>query len=44
MTANEIFDMLKGMVYLTGVYNFQWNIVIMWAIGALFMARDCQEV
>lgn len=37
MTINEILDMLKGIVYLTGVYNFQWNIVIMWAVGCLFM-------
>ncbi|MFZ7112777.1 MAG: sodium ion-translocating decarboxylase subunit beta [Desulfatiglandales bacterium] len=37
MTINEILDMLKGIVYLTGVYNFQWNIVVMWAVGCLFM-------
>lgn len=37
MTVNEILDMLKGIIYLTGVYNFQWNIVVMWAVGSLFM-------
>jgi sodium ion-translocating decarboxylase beta subunit len=37
MTFNEILDMLRGMLYLTGVYNFQWNIIIMWAVGSLFM-------
>lgn len=37
MTLNEILDMLKGMLYLTGVFNFQFNLVIMWAVGCLFM-------
>ncbi|MBN1830893.1 MAG: sodium ion-translocating decarboxylase subunit beta [Deltaproteobacteria bacterium] len=37
MTLNEILDMLHGMVYLTGVFNFQLKLVIMWAIGCLFM-------
>ncbi len=37
MTFNEIMDMLNGIIYLTGVYNFQWNIVVMWAVGGLFM-------
>jgi sodium ion-translocating decarboxylase beta subunit len=37
MTLNEILDMLHGMLYLTGVFNFQLNLVIMWAVGSLFM-------
>ncbi len=37
MTLNEILDMLHGMLYLTGVFNFQLNLVIMWAVGCLFM-------
>ncbi len=37
MTANEILDMLRGILHTTGVFNFQWNIVMMWGIGALFM-------
>jgi sodium ion-translocating decarboxylase beta subunit len=37
MTLNEIIDMLHGTLRTTGVYNFQWNIVVMWAIGCLFI-------
>jgi oxaloacetate decarboxylase beta subunit len=37
MTANEILDMLNGIIYTTGVFNFQWNIIIMWGVGSLFM-------
>lgn len=37
MTANEILDMLRGTLHTTGIYNFQWNIVIMWGIGCLFI-------
>ncbi len=37
MTANEILDMLYGTLRTTGIYNFQWNIVIMWGIGCLFI-------
>jgi len=37
MSLNEIMDMLRGILYTTGVFNFQWNIVIMWAIGLLFV-------
>ncbi|MEA2040859.1 MAG: sodium ion-translocating decarboxylase subunit beta [Thermodesulfobacteriota bacterium] len=37
MTPYEILDMLRGTLSTTGIYNFQWNIVIMWAIGSLFM-------
>ncbi|MCF8128628.1 MAG: sodium ion-translocating decarboxylase subunit beta [Deltaproteobacteria bacterium] len=37
MTANEIIDMLYGTLRTTGIYNFQWNIVIMWGVGSLFI-------
>ena len=37
MTANEILDMLRGTLHTTGIYNFEWNIVIMWAVGCLFI-------
>lgn len=37
MTINEILDMLKGILYTTGVFNWQWNILIMWSVGLLFI-------
>lgn len=37
MSANEILDLLRGILHTTGVFNFQLNLVIMWAVGALFM-------
>lgn len=37
MTADEILDLLNSTLHTTGVYNFQWNLVIMWAIGFLFI-------
>ena len=37
MTANEILDMLRSTLHTTGIYNFQWNIVIMWTVGCLFI-------
>ena len=37
MTANEILDMLYGTLHTTGIYNFQWNIIIMWGVGCLFI-------
>ena len=37
MTFNEILDMLYGTLRMTGVYNFQWNIVIMWCVGLMFI-------
>lgn len=37
MTVNEILDMLRGILYTTGVFNFQWNIIIMWIVGAFFI-------
>ena len=37
MTLNEILDMLYGTLHTTGVYNFQWNIVIMWGVGCMFI-------
>ena len=37
MTINEILDMLFSTLRTTGIYNFQWNIVIMWGVGCLFI-------
>ena len=37
MSANEILDMLRGVLHTTGVFNFQFNLIIMWIIGSLFM-------
>jgi carboxybiotin decarboxylase len=37
MSLNEILDLLNGVFMTTGFYNFHWNLVIMWAIGGLFM-------
>ena len=37
MTINEIMDMLFGIFHTTGVFNFQFKLVIMWGVGSLFM-------
>ena len=37
MTWNEIVDMLASTLHTTGIYHFQWNIVVMWIVGCLFM-------
>ena len=37
MTMNEIMDMLNGILHTTGVFNFQFKLIIMWAVGSLFM-------
>jgi oxaloacetate decarboxylase beta subunit len=37
MSANEILDMLMGIVQTSGVANFQFNLVVMWMIGLLFI-------
>ena len=37
MTLNEIYDMLNGILHTTGLFNFQWNIIIMWCVGSLFI-------
>ncbi|MBN1849946.1 MAG: sodium ion-translocating decarboxylase subunit beta [Deltaproteobacteria bacterium] len=37
MSANEILDMLRGILHTTGIFNFEWKLIIMWAVGALFM-------
>jgi hypothetical protein len=37
MTVNEILDMLRGIVYTTGVFNFQFKLIVMWGVGSLFM-------
>jgi len=37
MTANEILDMFYGTLHTTGIFNFHWNVIIMWAVGCLFI-------
>ena len=37
MTFNEIKDLLFGILHTTGIYNFQWNMMIMWGVGCLFI-------
>ena len=37
MSINEIMDMLRGIFHTTGIFNFQWKLIIMWAVGSLFM-------
>jgi len=37
MTSNEILDLLFSTLRTTGVWNFQFNIIVMWAIGSLFI-------
>ncbi len=37
MSANDILEMLRDIAYTTGVFSFQFNLIIMWAIGSLFM-------
>jgi sodium ion-translocating decarboxylase beta subunit len=37
MSINEIKDLFLGILQTTGIINFQWNMVIMWGIGLLFM-------
>jgi sodium ion-translocating decarboxylase beta subunit len=37
MTLNEIFDMLKGIFFTTGLCYFSWKYLIMWAVAGLFM-------
>ena len=37
MTGNEILDMLYSTLHTTGVFNFQWNVIIMWGVGSLFI-------
>jgi len=37
MSANEILDLLRGILHTTGIFNFQFNVIIMWGIGSFFM-------
>jgi oxaloacetate decarboxylase beta subunit len=37
MTIYEILDLLHGILYTTGIFNFQWNMVVMWVVGCLFI-------
>jgi sodium ion-translocating decarboxylase beta subunit len=37
MSINEIKDLFLGVLQTTGVINFEWNLVIMWGIGLLFI-------
>lgn len=37
MTYNEVLDLLRGTFVTTGLWNFQWNVVVMWLIAFFFM-------
>jgi len=37
MTLNEILDMLRGIIYTTGIFHFDPRVVIMWAIASFFI-------
>lgn len=37
MTVNEMIDMLKGIIYTTGVFNFDFRVVIMWIVASFFI-------
>ena len=37
MTFNEILEMLNGILNTTGFFNFEWKLVVMWGVGALFI-------
>jgi oxaloacetate decarboxylase beta subunit len=37
MTLNEILEMLNGILRTTGFFNFEWKLVVMWAVGSLFI-------
>ena len=37
MSINEILDMLRGILYTTGIFNFEWKLIIMWGVGGMFI-------
>jgi carboxybiotin decarboxylase len=37
MTFNEIQDMVNRILYTTGLVDFQWKLVVMWAVGCFFI-------
>jgi carboxybiotin decarboxylase len=37
MTVNEVLDMLYGILYTTGIFNFSWKLLIMWGVSGFFM-------
>jgi len=37
MNIHEITDLFRGILHTTGVFNFQWKLIIMWGVGSLFM-------
>ncbi len=37
MNIYEITDLFRGILHTTGVFNFQWKLIIMWGVGSLFM-------
>jgi sodium ion-translocating decarboxylase beta subunit len=37
MTFNEILEMLHGILNTTGFFNFEWKLIVMWGVGALFI-------
>lgn len=37
MTFNEIQDMINRIIYTTGLVDFQWKLIVMWAVACFFM-------
>jgi len=37
MNINEILDMLQGIMHTSGIFHFELKLIIMWAVGSLFM-------
>jgi sodium ion-translocating decarboxylase beta subunit len=37
MNINEITDLFWGILQTSGVFNFEWKLIIMWGVGSLFM-------
>lgn len=37
MSANEILNMLYGIIHTTGLYSLGWKMVVMWSIGGVFL-------
>jgi len=37
MTYNEILDLLRGTLETTGIWHFQWNVIVMWLIAFFFL-------
>lgn len=37
MNLSEVLSMLQGILNTTGIYTFEWKMLVMWAIGGLFL-------